>query len=195
MSMSLYLSLGETSRQFPLSMADLNELNALLIRRSSRAVGVLMGARDEEELGEPQSVTAGELRAAVAELTNVLSPAGATAAGGYAYSFQVTFPGQRPFEVEGLAKLRIGGEDCDVEGGFERCELRKTRSDGSRVTVLGTRDLRGEKVLRADDGTEMAVVRRRKKKKPDTHLVQTLREIDGYLAGVPDAERLTVVLG
>lgn len=192
MSMSLHLSHGGRSQQFPLSMADLRELNGLLPGHANSAVGVLMGARDEEEPGEPRTVGAAELRAAVTELANALSPPGA--AGGHAYTFQVTFPGQRPFEVEGLAKLRIGGEDCDIDGGFERCELRTVRREGGRVNVVATRDLRGDKGLRADDGTDITI-KRRKKKKPDLHFAQTLREIAASLAAVPDGEPVTVVLG
>ena len=193
MSMSLHLSHAGNSQQVPLSMADLRGLNVLLTGQSNKAVGVLMGAQDEDEFGKPRTVPAAELRAAVAELMNIVSPPVPTS-GGHAYSFLVTFPGQRPFEVEGLAKLKIGGGDCDIDGGFERCELRTVRREGGRITVVSTRDLRGEKALRTDDGTEITIKRRRKKK-PDSHLGQTLSQIGAFLNGVPDAEPVTVLLG
>src|SRR5688572_28691307 len=127
MSISLHLTHGARTEQFALSVLDLTELTARATGSVATAMDLLMRSRsDGDDLGEPRTVGAATLRRAVADILNGLDPPGT---GGYAYSFLVTFPGARAFEVEGLAKLRVGGENCDIDAGFERCELRTVRLD------------------------------------------------------------------
>jgi hypothetical protein len=188
--MSLTISIRVASIQLAEKL-DLDELEAL--RFAGLENEPLRAAVDlvfETPKGvDSKTVRCGEFRQAVETL--IREGALGLRAPVY-YLYFSPMPGIIPKGSASGTGVDIGGERLTLMGGADECTLSKMAQDAQgNWTVVEVRDVRHEKVIRSDDGSEIEI---RKRSKPGRTL-RFLRRVREALKDAPADAQAVVTIG